>query len=82
VTDTRIAPVPRCPVHGQMRYRSETVPLGGGISLITRSEWICQGWDGEGCDYVVNHDDLPWQPAVPEWDPDDPDFPDGLVTGG
>jgi hypothetical protein len=58
-----IAPLPRCPVHGQMHYRSQTKPSGPpelGIRIITRSEWICHGWDGEGCDHVVNSDDLPW----------------------
>ena len=26
-----------CPVHGPMRYRPNT------------DEWVCPGWDGEGC---------------------------------
>lgn len=35
-----IAPLPRCPTHGQMNC------LPGGVT-----EWVCHGWDGEGCDY-------------------------------
>jgi hypothetical protein len=62
MADGWIAPLPRCPVHGQMHYRAQTRPAGGGISVIIRSEWICHGWDGEGCDHVVDSDDLPWTP--------------------
>lgn len=61
--DCQVAPIPRCPVHGLLRYRSEIRPLGGGLSLITSQRWVCHGWDGEGCDYAVNHDDLPWRSA-------------------
>lgn len=63
MADCWIAPLPRCPVHGQMHYRSQTKPSGGGIQVIVRSEWVCHGWDGEGCEHVVNSDDLPWTPA-------------------
>lgn len=34
-----IAPLPRCPVHGQMKSRYDG--------------WVCVGWDGEGCDYEL-----------------------------
>ncbi len=57
----QIAPIPRCPVHGQMHYHSELIPLGGGISRIVNTSWICKGWDGEGCDHEVNFDDLDWR---------------------
>jgi hypothetical protein len=67
-----IAPVPRCPVHGQLHYQSETEPYGAGIRIVTSSKWACHGWDGEGCGYSVDHDDLPWVPAGPE---------DGLQSG-
>jgi hypothetical protein len=40
VADMWIAPIPRCPVHGQMS------PLPGQVET-----WVCHGWDGEGCDY-------------------------------
>jgi hypothetical protein len=62
MADAWFAPLPRCPEHGQMSRRSETRPLSGGMSLITRTEWICHGWDGEGCDHRVPDEDLDWQP--------------------
>lgn len=34
-----IAPMPRCPTHGQMQFRCDG--------------WVCVGWDGEGCDYEL-----------------------------
>jgi hypothetical protein len=61
-----IAPVPRCPVHGQLHYRSETEPCGADVRIFTVSEWACHGWDGEGCGYSVDHGDLDWTPAGPE----------------
>jgi hypothetical protein len=45
------APLPRCPVHGQMKHFPGTV-----------LSWYCAGFDGEGCDYVVTGDDINWQP--------------------
>ena len=42
----------RCPVHGQMRM-SRDVPASQVL-------WTCAGWDGEGCGYFVQADDVPW----------------------
>ena len=33
----RVLPVPRCAVHGPMRYEA------------AGDWWLCHGWDGEGC---------------------------------
>lgn len=32
---------PRCPTHGQMHFD------------MPRDQWICRGFDGEGCGYLV-----------------------------
>jgi hypothetical protein len=61
-----IAPLPCCPVHGRLHYRSQARPCGPpelGIRVITWSGWACLGWDGEGCGYAVSSGDLPWEPA-------------------
>ncbi len=34
-------PDPRCPTHGQMHHDFAT------------DQWVCQGWDGEGCPHLV-----------------------------
>lgn len=49
--DCWVAPVPRCPEHGQMNRRPP--PPGD-----CEGTWVCNGWDGEGCDY---------QAPPPEW---------------
>jgi hypothetical protein len=51
--DMWIAPVPKCPVHGQMNFTPRGAPLDEGT-------WICHGWDGEGCDHVVRGRDQEW----------------------
>ena len=43
---------PECPVHGQMRMADVPPP---------RVLFTCAGWDGEGCDYEVDANDIPWQ---------------------
>ncbi len=40
------APLPRCPVHGQMTY----------VPAMCRYE--CRGWDGEGCGTVVTDEEM------------------------
>jgi hypothetical protein len=59
------APLPRCPVHGQMTHRMETEPAIEGVRIITRSWWACHGWDGEDCEHTVDDADLDWTPAGP-----------------
>ncbi len=41
------APLPRCPVHGQMSLRE--------------GRWVCHGFDGEGCPHVLELDEADWQ---------------------
>lgn len=45
-------PMPRCPVHGQMRMSREVPP--------PRVLWTCAGWDGEGCGNEIDGADIPW----------------------
>jgi hypothetical protein len=40
-----ISKFPECPTHGQM---NEDLP---------RDKWICHGYDGEGCDYIVTNEE-------------------------
>jgi hypothetical protein len=55
-----IAPLPRCPVHGQMHYReAPPFPPTGECSP---GRWVCHGFDGEGCEYAVEDDALDWTP--------------------
>lgn len=58
-----IAPLPHCPVHGQVHRETDTRSLPGGMLLILRAYWTCPGWDGEGCGYEVDENDLDWRPA-------------------
>ena len=44
--------MPRCPVHGKMRMGNVPPP---------RVLWTCAGFDGEGCDYEVDGNDIPWE---------------------
>lgn len=41
-----IGPLPRCPAHGQMHHDFRSC------------QWVCPGWDGEGCDYVVTDEEV------------------------
>ena len=50
-----VAPLPRCPAHGQMSPRPALV--GGGDA-----GWVCHGWDGEGCPYTVAASSVEWRP--------------------
>lgn len=43
-----MAPVPRCELHGEMRY----VPAAGA--------YVCHGYDGEGC-HATDPADLDWR---------------------
>lgn len=40
---------PHCPTHGKMHHSSALCA------------YICHGFDGEGCDYVVREKDLDWR---------------------
>jgi len=46
---------PSCPTHGKMKVCVCGGDHHGG------TVYICVGFDGEGCDYVVSSDDLPWK---------------------
>lgn len=46
-----VAPIPRCPEHGQMKPRS-----GGAGNGYTGTTWACPGWDGEGCDHTASQE--------------------------
>lgn len=39
-------PVPRCPRHAYLHYDRRA------------RAWLCDGWDGEGCGYTVDGDQL------------------------
>lgn len=43
-----LAVAPKCPVHGKM------------FESFERDRWVCHGFDGEGCDYIVNNEDIVW----------------------
>ena len=46
------APLPRCPTHGQMNFRTpQTGWRDGTYGFWEEGTWVCNGWDGEGCDY-------------------------------
>ena len=45
--DLYMAPVPRCELHGEMRYVPEV------------TAYVCHGYDGEGC-HAVDPADLDW----------------------
>lgn len=49
MADLYVAPIPECPVHGKMHHD------------FARNQWICHGFDGEGCDHVVRCEDLGWE---------------------
>jgi len=38
---------PRCPTHGQMHFN------------FPADRYECRGFDGEGCEYIVNMEDVP-----------------------
>lgn len=38
--------VPRCPVHGVMRY------------VFAMCQWVCKGYDGEGCPVIVTDEEM------------------------
>jgi hypothetical protein len=77
-----VAPLPVCPVHGQMHYQPGAGPgddplrccLTGACepdpsTYHRQDRWICQGWDGEGCD--AGPDARPWQLTAEDalWQP-------------
>lgn len=56
--DLYIAPLPRCPVHGQM---SVVTDFFRGVA--GKSGYVCRGYDGEGCyagPVSVAADEQPW----------------------
>lgn len=57
--DLYVAPIPKCPVHGQMSLR-----LAADIGIKTEDVgfvYVCHGFDGEGCGHLVRVDDQDWQ---------------------
>jgi hypothetical protein len=52
-----IATIPKCPVHGKMKWIH---PVGAGDVFASDSYWICHGFDGEGCDHRVEEKDMDW----------------------
>ena len=52
-----VAPHPRCPVHGQMKWE---VPPPGADRVWPPGRYICHGFDGEGCVHTVAEKDLDW----------------------
>jgi hypothetical protein len=74
-----VAPLPRCPAHGGMHYDAP------------HCQWVCHGWDGEGCDHVVGDDQLAYERAgtaevaiteqYPATDVPWPPLPAGYDTG-
>lgn len=55
--DLYVAPIPQCPVHGQMHVGVVTRPTDGANELA----YVCHGFDGEGCDRIVRPGEQNWQ---------------------
>jgi hypothetical protein len=53
-----VAPIPRCPFHGQMSMRLGCDPSPGRTAFA--EAYVCHGYDGEGCDHVVLGADREW----------------------
>lgn len=53
--------IPECAVHGQMNYN------------LARKQYLCHGFDGEGCKHIVNDEDVPMK-EIGTFDPDEFDF--------
>lgn len=57
MADLYVAPIPKCPEHGQMHLRVAQRPEDGANIFV----YICHGFDGEGCDHLVRVSDQDWQ---------------------
>lgn len=55
--DMFIAPIPQCPTHGKMHWSAPDLDDG---KPLEPGEWICHGFDGEGCDYAITTDEMDW----------------------
>ena len=60
--DAYIAVIPDCPTHGTMHRVQAKRALGNGWYVLEAAYWVCHGFDGEGCDHVVDDKDLDWHP--------------------